>query len=469
MLPRGLLKEYSSVLSLVARALDAVCIVAAFFLAYFWRFGHLDMPAKYQIAAIFALLFSVIFFSVSGIYRSWRGQDWLQQARLLSLSWASVVFMLVLIAFLTKTSASFSREWMGAWAITAWVLLLVFRFSLNQILALMRRKGLNYKRILIVGAGTLGQSVATNIQQAGWAGFKVAGFLDDDSSLHGNVIGDVEVFGGAELADKFIQEKKVDELWLAMPLRAEGRVKEILYDLRHNTTTIRFVPGVFGFRLLNHSVTDVAGMAVMDLSASPMVGLNRVIKAIEDRVFALLILILISPVLGLVAIGVKLSSAGPVLFKQKRHGWDGKPIRVYKFRSMVVHSEDEGSITQAQQNDSRITKFGAFIRRTSLDELPQFINVLQGRMSIVGPRPHALAHNEEYKDQIEAYMLRHKVKPGITGWAQVNGWRGETDTLDKMKKRVEYDLYYIENWSLWFDIKIILRTMFTGFVHKNAY
>jgi putative colanic acid biosynthesis UDP-glucose lipid carrier transferase len=171
----------------------------------------------------------------------------------------------------------------------------------------------------------------------------------------------------------------------------------------------------------------------------------------------------------MIAIGVKLTAPGPVLFKQLRHGWDGKPVKVYKFRTMVVHSEEGGQVTQACKGDSRITPFGAFLRRTSLDELPQFFNVLQGRMSIVGPRPHAIAHNEEYKDQIDEYMLRHKVKPGITGWAQVNGWRGETDTLEKMQKRVEYDLYYIDHWSLWFDLKIIFITLFKGFVGKNAY
>jgi len=208
---------------------------------------------------------------------------------------------------------------------------------------------------------------------------------------------------------------------------------------------------------------------LMNLSTTPMEGFNRYLKAFEDRLLALLILILISPLLLIIAIGVKLSSPGPILFKQLRHGWDGKPIKIYKFRTMFEHSEEGGKVTQAGRQDARVTPFGAFLRRTSLDELPQFFNVLQGRMSIVGPRPHALAHNEEYKDQIDAYMLRHKVKPGITGWAQINGWRGETDTLEKMQKRVEYDLYYIDHWSLWFDLKILLLTLFKGFVGKNAY
>jgi len=184
---------------------------------------------------------------------------------------------------------------------------------------------------------------------------------------------------------------------------------------------------------------------------------------------ALLILLLISPLMLLIALGVKLTSPGPVLFKQKRLGWDGQPFKVYKFRSMVVHREEGGLLTQASMGDVRVTPFGAFLRRTSLDELPQFFNVLRGTMSIVGPRPHAIEHNEQYKELVDDYMRRHKVKPGITGWAQINGWRGETDTLEKMRKRVEYDLYYIENWSLWFDLRIILLTVFKGFVNKNAY
>jgi putative colanic acid biosynthesis UDP-glucose lipid carrier transferase len=208
---------------------------------------------------------------------------------------------------------------------------------------------------------------------------------------------------------------------------------------------------------------------MLNLNASPMIGMNRFVKAIEDRLLAFLIIIFVSPILLLIALIIKMTSEGPVLFKQLRHGWDGRIIKVYKFRTMKLHTEAKGHITQAKQNDARITPFGKFLRRTSLDELPQFFNVLQGRMSIVGPRPHAIEHNEFYKDSIKAYMQRHKVKPGITGWAQVNGWRGETDHITKMEKRVEYDLYYIENWSLGLDLKIIFLTIFQGFLHKNAY
>lgn len=228
------------------------------------------------------------------------------------------------------------------------------------------------------------------------------------------------------------------------------------------------IPDVFTFNILQSRIEEVNGVPVVPLFDTPMNGINMVFKRIEDLLIASLILILISPILILIALSVKLTSKGPVIFRQIRYGMDGKPIKVYKFRSMNVMENDE-NVKQATKNDTRVTKVGAFLRKTSLDELPQFFNVITGQMSIVGPRPHAVAHNELYRDLIEGYMLRHKVKPGITGWAQINGWRGETDTLDKMKMRVEYDLAYIREWSLWLDIKIIFLTVFKGFVNKSAY
>ena len=236
-----------------------------------------------------------------------------------------------------------------------------------------------------------------------------------------------------------------------------------------STANIRLVPDLFALKLINHGISEVVGIPMLDLSVSPITGDVRLVKALQDRVLGALILLLISPVMLAIALAIKFTSPGPVLYRQCRHGWNGEEIWVYKFRSMVVHAEQNGQVTQAQKSDARITPLGAFLRRTSLDELPQFINVLQGRMSIVGPRPHAVVHNEHYKELVPHYMLRHKVKPGITGWAQINGFRGETDTLDKMEKRVEYDLHYIENLSLALDLKIIVATVFKGFVHKNAY
>ena len=232
--------------------------------------------------------------------------------------------------------------------------------------------------------------------------------------------------------------------------------------------SVYLIPDLFMFDLLHARSESINGLATISIFDTPMDGPNAVLKRIEDVVLASLILLLIAVPMLLIAIAVKLTSRGPVLFRQTRYGMDGRPIRVWKFRSMTV-MEDGAAVTQASRNDCRITPLGAFLRRTSLDELPQFFNVLLGDMSVVGPRPHAVAHNEQYRRQVSRYMLRHKVKPGITGWAQVNGWRGETDTLEKMQKRIEFDLDYIENWSVWWDLKIVLLTLFKGFVHRNAY
>jgi len=469
MFPRGLLQEYASTLSLLARLIDVCCVLLGAIVAFYWRFGHFNFLPHYDVAFLIGALLSLIVFSVSGIYTSWRGKRWLHQARIVTMVWLSVVIIMILIAFLTKTSTLYSRIWMGTWVILSWGFLIGFRLIFYKTLQVMREKGWNHKRIIIVGTGELAKDVAKKIRESSWTGLDIVAFYDDDACAVTREIDGIDVKCGVNNLQNIVSQNRINEVWLALPLKEEERMKQILEDLRHSTVNIRFVPGIFGFRLFNHSMTEVAGLPIIDLNASPIVGVNRFLKELEDRVLSLIILILISPLLLLIAVGVKLSSPGPVIFKQRRHGWDGKPIKVYKFRTMTVHEECEGKVTQACKYDARITKFGAFLRRTSLDELPQFFNVLQGRMSIVGPRPHAIEHNDHYKDQIDAYMMRHKVKPGITGWAQINGWRGQTDTLEKMKKRVEFDLYYIENWTLWLDLKIIFMSMFSGFVHKNAY
>ena len=266
----------------------------------------------------------------------------------------------------------------------------------------------------------------------------------------------------SELND-YVKKNKIDQVWLTMALRDEDSVHDILHDLRNTTVDIRLIPDIFGLRLLNHSIMEIAGLPILNLSVTPMVGVSRLLKEIEDKFLSLCILVLISPVMFILAIAVKLSSPGPVFYRQERMGWNGKTFEILKFRSMPVDNESEGAQWGAKGKQS--TKLGSFIRRTSLDELPQFINVLKGDMSIVGPRPERSIFVEELKDEIPGYMKKHLVKAGITGWAQINGWRGDTD----LNKRIEYDLYYIENWSLWFDIKIIIMTIFKGFINKNAY
>jgi len=468
---KSIFKSYSGFISLFSRLADPLVVVFAAVVAYGLRFSFNEsgLPQDYHPLVLFSVFCVLLIFPIFNLYSSWRGQSLARQAKTIIFAWASVVLLMIVILFSLKASSDFSRLWLGLWSVLGLVFLLVFRLCIYGVLQYQRKRGRNYRQVVIVGAGDLGKRLLSQVVQAPWMGYKVIGLFDDNVNLHGSDISGYQVLGGLAAVEGYISKNQVDEVWIALPLRAEERVKELLFELRHQTVNIKFIPDIFGFSLLNHSMTEIVGLPAVNLSETPMGGGNLLLKSLEDKVLGLLIFILISPLLLLIFIAIKATSPGPALFKQKRHGWDGRIINVYKFRTMQVHCEDEGKITQACKNDTRVTKIGAFLRRTSLDELPQFYNVLQGRMSIVGPRPHAVQHNDLYKDQVNRYMLRHMVKPGITGWAQVNGLRGETDTLEKMQKRIEYDLYYIENWSLWFDLKIILLTIFKGFINKNAY
>lgn len=471
-LRRGMLREHAGLLEFVVRVFDVAMLAASGWLAFWIRSPETaGPPVLYGAAILVGVLIAALVLPGFGIYQSWRGQSLLGLFARLAAAWGSVLFTLLSILFLAGVAEIYSRLWVGLWALFGLLALILGRAALFTLLRYLRRHGFNHRRVLLVGAGHLGLELVRRVREEGWSGYDVIAALDDDPAKHHSLLGGiVPVVGSIDrLAEEVESRKDVDEVWLALPLRAEARVREALDLLRHSTVNIRFVPDFFSFRLLNHRVSEVVGFPMLDISTTPMTGLNRLIKAVEDRGLALLMLFFFSPLMVLIAIGVRLSGPGPILFKQTRLGWDGREIKIYKFRTMIPHTEPAGQVTQARPNDPRLTKFGAFLRRTSLDELPQLFNVLQGRMSIVGPRPHALPHNEFYKDRIDSYMLRHKVKPGITGWAQVNGYRGETDTIEKMRKRIEYDLYYIEHWSLWFDLKIIFLTVFRGFFHKNAY
>jgi putative colanic acid biosynthesis UDP-glucose lipid carrier transferase len=266
----------------------------------------------------------------------------------------------------------------------------------------------------------------------------------------------------------YARDNQVDHIYISLPMASQPRILTLLDELRDTTASIYFVPDIFMTDLIQGRMDSVSGLPVVAVCETPFTGLNGMIKRVSDVVLSVLILALIMPLLLIIAVAVKLTSPGPVIFKQRRYGLDGREIIVYKFRSMTV-TEDGPTIQQARKGDARITPLGGFLRKTSLDEFPQFFNVLQGRMSIVGPRPHAVAHNELYRKLIKGYMLRHKVKPGITGWAQVNGFRGETETLEKMSGRIEYDLEYLRNWSLRLDLYIIAKTAWVVFFRKDAY
>jgi putative colanic acid biosysnthesis UDP-glucose lipid carrier transferase len=388
------------------------------------------------------------------VYRSWRVNDlW---AVLGTVSWVCLMVMLLLALylFLAKTSIYVSRIWFLIWGVGCWIGLIFQRLIIYLSLHWLRRQGFNYKTLLLVGVGPISERVVAAIDAAAWSGIRIVGVVQQDE-LH------------AWLDQS--ESMQPNEIWICIPMSDEVGIRQVLNTLRHSFSNIRLVPDVFSFRLVNHGISHALGMPMFDLSMSPFTGITRITKAVEDIVLSSIILLLISPIMILISLIIKITSDGPLFFIQKRLGWNGSEITVYKFRTMYAASESSESFIQAQCNDERVTTFGRFLRRTSLDELPQFINVLQGRMSIVGPRPHAIAHNEQFKELVPRYMLRHRVKPGITGWAQIHGFRGETDTLEKMESRVEYDLFYIENMSLWLDLRIIIMTIFKGFIHKNAY
>ena len=471
---RGVLKEYATLWETLLRASDASVVVLSGWLASVIYLGGMPQLAGYRIGMVLAVLLCLIMFPTFGMYKVWRGRSIVDELWTITLAWPATLVVLTLFAFLTKTGPEFSRGWFLIWLGIGWVLLALSRAILRSILRTLRRRGFNQRRVAIVAKQEKADELSASLADAPWTGLVVTGILSPEPSATDSQM-PASVPAGPphekdDLADLVrLVHDGVEQVWIAVPLRDEATIHRVQYALRHSTVDVRYVPDISSFQLLNHAIVEVAGIPMISLSSSGMDGMDRMVKAVEDFFLASLILLLVSPIMIMIAAGVKLSSPGPVLFRQRRLGMGGEEITVLKFRSMVMHVEAPGSITQAHKGDARITSFGAFLRHTSLDELPQFLNVLKGEMSIVGPRPHALEHNEQYKTLVEGYMARHKIKPGITGWAQINGYRGETDTLLKMQKRIEYDLHYIENWSLWLDLKIIALTIIKQFVDRNAY
>jgi putative colanic acid biosynthesis UDP-glucose lipid carrier transferase len=326
----------------------------------------------------------------------------------------------------------------------------------------------NQRRAVVVGCNEIGLRVAREFKQNPFNGIHFTGFFDDRVRERLSGIDDEPILGTLSELAQFVNSNGIDQIYLALPMASQPRILKLLDDLKDTTVSIFFVPDIFVTDLIQGRVDHVGGMPVVGVCETPFTGGDGFIKRASDVMLASLILALISPAMLAIAAAVKLTSPGPVIFKQRRYGLDGKEIVVYKFRSMTT-TDDGQVVKQATRNDQRITPLGAFLRRTSLDELPQFINVLQGRMSIVGPRPHAVAHNETYRKLVKGYMVRHKVKPGITGWAQVCGYRGETDTIEKMEKRIEFDLEYLRTWSLSMDLWIIFKTVVLVVRDRNAY
>ncbi|QPF75083.1 undecaprenyl-phosphate glucose phosphotransferase [Roseateles sp. DAIF2] len=383
-------------------------------------------------------------------------------------SWVMLLIILALCGYATSSMGYFENHVLLWWAgITPLLQILAIEFG-RRLRRWQAAQPQARRLAVIVGGSALGVKVARALREGGDQGSDFRGYFDDrqDDRLHPEA--GPQLLGTLAQVGDYVREHGVREVYITLPLGSQPRIVRLLEQLQGTTASLFFVPDVFGISIIQGRLQDMNGVPVVGICETPFTGTNELVKRISDIVLASIILVLISPILAAVALGVKLSSPGPIIFKQRRNGLDGEEIIVYKFRSM--RTQDNGSVVkQATKGDARITPFGAFIRKTSLDELPQFVNVLQGRMSIVGPRPHAVAHNEEYRQLIKAYMVRHKVKPGITGWAQVNGLRGETDTIDKMKARVEYDLEYLRNWSLGLDLQIIVRTVRLMVFDRHAY
>jgi len=382
--------------------------------------------------------------------------------------WLALSAILLFFGYATRSLNVFPRDVLLAWFAAAPLALFLAHDAVRVLLPRVVNLDRNQRRAVIVGASEIGRDLAQRLSGNPLLGIQPIGFFDDRSRERLGDLPGPHLYGGLDQLPAFVKSQRVDLIYVSLPMASQPRILQLLDALRDTTASIYFVPDIFVVDLIQARLDDVGGLPVVAVCETPFYGLNGLIKRSSDLVLATLILMLIAPVMLVIAAGVKLTSPGPVLFTQRRYGLDGRDIVVYKFRSMTV-AEDGADVRQATKNDRRVTRLGAVLRKTSLDELPQFINVLQGRMSIVGPRPHAVAHNEQYRKLISGYMVRHKVKPGITGWAQVHGLRGETDTLDKMRARIEYDLQYLRNWSLKLDLQIIVRTVWVVLKGTAAY
>lgn len=455
----------SNTYSFLYRFFDLGAIWFALKIACF-VYGH-PLGGDYIIAG---LVVSVAYLNLSellDLYRSWRVGRF---STMVISAWCAVMFSFLaflLAAFLFKQSSDYSRVILAVWFSLTMFFVFAWRKIDRSLKNDLRSRGIGIKKVAIIGATKSGFNLFLQVQQHADLGYEFEGFYEDRQGNRLLGLVGVQVEGSIDDAIERARKGEIQTLFIALPLKAERRIDEILCRLGDTTVDVQIVPDFLLLSLVHARVEHVGDVNTLSVFESPYHGAKKWLKRAEDIVGASIILMFIAAPMVLIALLIKLTSRGPVIFKQHRYGLDGEPILVWKFRTMKV-MEDTGPIVQASKNDSRITPLGHILRRTSLDELPQFFNVLAGGMSIVGPRPHAVSHNEEYRKKVEFYMLRHKVKPGITGWAQINGWRGETDTLDKMKMRIKFDLFYIKHWSLWFDLKIIFLTIFRGFMDKNA-
>ncbi len=461
-MPRSVLKPHATLFAVALRICDPLLPVAVGAIAYHLYVGPFPPPEQYLLFLAAGALGVAAVFPMFRLYEPQRGASLAEEFQRLVFAWLLLAALAGTAIFATKTGNGFSRVWFSAWLLGGFLSTTSMRLLARSALRLLRQRGHNLRHIAIVGAGSLGRRVAERLELAPWTGLRVRGFYDDAPDAAAATRAPVLPID-ARLAED-VASGNIDQVWIALPLRADARIREVLTMLQTYPVEVRFVPDIYGFHLLNHSFTEVAGLPVISLSETPMAGMNRIVKAVEDYVLSLLVLLLCAPLMALIAISVKLSSPGPVLYRQSRVTWNGERFEMLKFRTMPLNVEAGSGPVWSRQGEHRATPFGAFLRRTSLDELPQLFNVLAGEMSLVGPRPERPEFVEQFRQRIPGYMQKHLVKAGISGWAQVNDLRGDSD----LEQRIQYDLYYIDNWSLWFDMRILVLTLWHVVSSRNA-
>jgi putative colanic acid biosynthesis UDP-glucose lipid carrier transferase len=472
-LGRSFYKEYTHTVLVLLRFVDILALCGAgWFANYIW-YGNLTMlDSSYKITVTLGILLGILFFEFAHVYNARRIHTLIKQVSLIVQTWLSALAILAVITtqWLPEITFAENMKILVIWGGLGFIFLATARLVLTLVIEWLRANGWNQRRIVIVGLSEMAIATSRRVNDSSWTALRVIGYVDDRPSPRFEIKDDGPLLprlGAVKDLAAIVQKERIDQVWVAYPLRGEARAQAVVHALRHVPVSIRYVIDCYTFNMATQflSLNDVAGIPTLDISVSPLDGVNRYIKEMEDRLLALVILVLTSPLMLAIAIGVKLSSPGPVFFRQERVCWNNRPFMMLKFRSMPVDVENQSGPVWAKPGERRATPFGALLRRTSLDELPQLFNVLTGDMSLVGPRPERPAFVSVFKDQVPNYMKKHMMKAGITGWAQVNGWRGDTD----LTKRIEHDLYYIQNWSIWFDLHIAMRTVTSGLLNKNAY
>jgi putative colanic acid biosynthesis UDP-glucose lipid carrier transferase len=460
---RSLLQRRKSLTTTFQALVDGLIVLLTVYYAFFNAQGFfttIDAVFTITLLAVMGVTYDQL-----GIYRQFGGL--IRSTRKLFFAWAISFAITLFIFIMAQYFEQLSRPVLTAMFFIAFAGQLANRWILVTLRIQSAQSTEDHNNVLLIGGGPLVKHLYDNINANPWLQEKAIGRIrtcnetDDDEMP-------VPVLGARDDIISVIRENNVRTVYIAVSLENSQLVEQLYLDLANENIDIHWVPNIFSMNLINHSVKEIAGLPLLTLSESPLIGNHRMFKAIEDRVIGLIALLLLTPLMLIIAILIKLDSPGPVIFRQSRTGWNGREFPIWKFRSMKVHQPQSDDLKQATRDDDRVTRIGRFIRKTSIDELPQLFNVLGGSMSMVGPRPHAVQHNTEYGKRIDAYMTRHRIKPGITGLAQINGYRGETDTLDKMKKRVEYDMQYINNWSFWLDIEILIKT-FPALLRNDAY